>query len=69
MDFEARPGAMNTYRFFVVDEFDRVSTLHWRECTGDGEARAVARALTSKGLGVEVWDTGRLVSKLPCNDR
>jgi len=60
---------MNLYRFFVVDESDRVSSLIWRQCHGDREAKMVAASLVSEGSGVEVWDTGRLVSKLPCNDR
>jgi len=65
MHTQIRSAAMNTYRFFAVDEFDRVSSLLWRECTGDAEAKAVAESLVSEGLGVEVWDIGRLVSKLP----
>lgn len=64
MDWESRPAAMNLYRFFVVDEADRVSSLIWRQCSGDAEARKVAASLISEGSGVEVWDTGRLVSKL-----
>ncbi|MGH6952339.1 MAG: hypothetical protein ACREH4_15860 [Vitreimonas sp.] len=66
MDLKVRPVAMSAYRFFVVDEFDRVSSLQWRECACDAEAKAVAESLASAGSGVEVWEIGRLVSKLPC---
>ena len=66
MDLQTRSAAMNTYRFFAVDEFGRVSSLLWRECVGDADAKAVAASLVSEGLGIEVWDTGRLVSKFTC---
>jgi hypothetical protein len=68
MEMQTR-SAMNTYRFFAVDEFDHVTSLLWRECTGDAEAKAVAESLVSQRAGIEVWDIGRLVSKLPCADR
>jgi hypothetical protein len=67
MDVHHRPAAMNTYRFFVVDAFDRVSALHWKDCEGDAEAVRTAARLGSAGLGVEVWDIGRLVSKVPAS--
>jgi hypothetical protein len=67
MDVQTRPSAVNTYRFFIVDEFDRVSPLHWRDCAGDNEAVATAASLVSQDRGIEVWDIGRLVSKLPAS--
>jgi hypothetical protein len=69
MTLKIRPAAMSAYRFFVVDERDRVSSLLWRECACDAEAKAVAEFLASQGSGIEVWETGRLVSKLPCIDK
>lgn len=53
--------AMTTYRFFAVNEQDRVMSVQEIECTDDGGAMEIAETLLADGCGIEVWDVGRRV--------
>ena len=66
---QIRSVAMSTYRFFAVNDFDRVTSLRWIECMGDADAKARAGTLVTKDCGIEVWDVGRCVSKLARADK
>ena len=66
---QIRCGAMSTYRFFAVNEVNRVTSLRWIECTDDADARAMAESLVTEISGIEVWDVARQVSKIACIDR
>ena len=56
--------ATHTFRFIAVNNCDDVLSLVWMECAGDAAAGAIAEALVTEDYGIEVWDTGRLVTKL-----
>jgi hypothetical protein len=56
---------MATYRFFAVDELDAVKSVQWIDCTDDADARAMAKSLLTEVCGMEVWDVGRRVCKMP----
>jgi len=52
---------MGTYRFYVLDPFDRVVASKSIECTGDSEAVVQARAYRD-GARVEVWCDAILIA-------
>jgi hypothetical protein len=54
-------AAMTTYQVFAVKEPDTVTSVQEIECTDDGNAKAVAASLRTKGCGIEVWEVGRRV--------
>jgi len=58
-------AAMATYRFFVVDRLDAVMSVRWIECADDAGAREIGESLLTKTYGIEVWDVGRRVCKMP----
>ena len=58
-------AAMATYRFFAVDGLGVVTSVHWIDCTDDARAREIGESLLTETCGVEVWDVGRRVCKMP----
>jgi len=57
--------AMATYRFFAVDHLDAVMSVRWIDCANDAGARAIGESLRTQTCGMEVWDVGRRVCKMP----
>lgn len=62
---ENRSVAMATYRFFAVDRLDAVMSVRWIDCTDDAGAKAIGESLLTETCGMEVWDVGRRVCKMP----
>jgi hypothetical protein len=58
-------AAMATYRFFAVDRLDAVMSVRWIDCTDDAGAMEIGETLLTKTCGIEVWDVGRRVCKIP----
>ena len=56
---------MSTYRFFAVNSLDVIISVQWIDCTDDARARKVGETLLTETCGVEVWDVGRRVCKMP----
>ena len=67
MTEQIRSVAMATYRFFAVDELDAVKSVQWIDCTDDANATETARSLLTEDWGMEVWDVGRRVCKMPAH--
>ena len=65
MTEQIRPVPMATYRFFDVNHLDEVLAVRWIDCPDDVVARKVASSLITERSGIEVWDVGRRVCKMP----
>ncbi len=65
MKEQSSSAAMATYRFFVVDRLDVVMSVRWVDCTDDAGAREIGQSLLTETCGIEVWDVGRRVCKMP----
>jgi hypothetical protein len=57
-------GALREYRFFVVNDRGEVKSLSFALCEDDVEAVETAASCAAMDDQVEIWDVGRLVSKL-----
>ncbi len=61
-------AAMANYGFFTVNAADAVMSVRWIDCADDTNAKEIAESLVTEASGIEVWDVGRRVCKLPAAD-
>ena len=59
-----------TYRFyFIISNYHLTSVLMHLECGDDAaalvKAGEIARTVTNKAIGIEVWELRRLVGRVP----